>query len=235
MSPENVENARATPMLVVGPLRLTGRSATLAIFALSAGIVALLIDYRARIFASPLTISATLWIAFVGYWNAAASRSAPSVRSETAESRAIHQRLMLLSLVLLFAPIPWLDGRLLPAGAGWVVAGLALHAASLALAIAARRTLGRNWSGAITQKAGHELIRVGPYRFVRHPIYTAMDGMCLGTALVSGDVHAFLGTALMTAAYVRKIRLEERNLDELFGDAYADYRRTTRALIPWIL
>ena len=222
-------------MLVIGPLRLTGPSATFAVFALSGGIVALIIHYRARILASPLTISAILWIAFVVYWNVAASASASTVRSESAKSRATHQNLMFLSLALLFAPIPLLDQRLLPAGAGWVVAGLAVHASSLALAISARRVLGRNWSGAITQKADHELIRSGPYRLVRHPIYTAMVGMCVGTAVVSGDTHAFLGAALMTVAYVRKIRLEERNLDQLFGAAYAEYRRTTRALIPWVL
>ncbi len=103
------------------------------------------------------------------------------------------------------------------------------------LAIAARRTLGRNWSGAITEKTDHELIRSGPYRLVRHPIYTAIIGMFLGTALVSGDVHAFLGTVVMAAAYARKIRLEERNLAAVFGPRYDDYRRTTRALIPWVV
>lgn len=221
--------------LAIGPLRLTGTSALVGLCVLLGAIFGLLFVYRARIVATPLTLSAMLWIAFVAYWNATASRSAPTVRSESAKSRATHQRLMWLSLVLFFAPLPWLDWRLLPAGAGWVVAGLAIHAAALALAISARRTLGLNWSGAITQKADHQLIRAGPYRFVRHPIYTAMLGMCIGTAFVSGDAHAFLGAALMTAAYVRKIRLEERNLDEVFGAAYADYRRTTRALIPWIL
>ncbi len=220
--------------LVIGPLRLTGRSAQVVTLVLFAGIVALLVYYRVRILATPLTISALLWIGFVVYWNVAAANSAPSVRSESSPSRAFHQKLMLLSLLLLFVPIPWLDGRVLPVGAGWVVVGLALHVASFGFAIAARRVLGRNWSGAITQKADHELVRSGPYCFVRHPIYSAMLGMVVGTALVSGDVHAFLGAALMAAAYVRKIRLEERNLAELFGDAYADYRRTTRALIPWL-
>jgi protein-S-isoprenylcysteine O-methyltransferase Ste14 len=62
-----------------------------------------------------------------------------------------------------------------------------------------------------------------------------MLGMFAGTALVSGDVHAFLGAAVMAVAYVRKIRLEERNLSDLFGSRYEEYRRTTRALIPWVV
>jgi protein-S-isoprenylcysteine O-methyltransferase Ste14 len=233
MNAERAETA-PTPTVVIGPLRLTGRSASIVAFALSAGIVGLVIHYRARILSTPLTISALLWIAFVVYWSKAAAGSARAIRSESARSRALHQNAMWLSLLLLFVPVPWLDWRVLPVGTGWVAAGLAVHASMFGLAIAARRGLGRNWSGEITEKADHQLIRSGPYRFVRHPIYSAMLGMFVGTALVSGDAHAFLGVALMAAAYARKIPLEERNLDEAFGAAYVDYRRTTRALIPWV-
>jgi protein-S-isoprenylcysteine O-methyltransferase Ste14 len=96
----------------------------------------------------------------------------------------------------------------------------------------ARRRLGRNWSGAIAANVDHQLVRSGPYRLVRHPIYGAILGMYLGAALVSGDVHALAGLSLASAAYWRKIRLEERRLRDLFGPAYADYQRTTWALIP---
>jgi len=224
-----------TIALALGPVRFTGRAALVPAFAVLAAIVALVAHYRARLLSSPLTISAILWITFQIYWTVAATNSAPSVRSESTASRAVHQRLMLLSIALLFTPLPWLDRRILPSGVIWPVIGVGISVASLALAIGARRTLGRNWSGEITQKTDHQLIRSGPYRFARHPIYSALIGLCLGTAFVSGDVHAFLGTLLMTVAYIRKIRLEERNLDDVFGSAYADYRRSTRALIPWVL
>ena len=227
------ESARA--VLAIGPLRLTGRSAQIAAFALIGAIGALVFHYRARIVATPLSISALLWIAFQIYWSLAAANSAPTVRSETASSRAVHQKLMLLSLLLLFAPLPFLDWRVLPAGAIWVLLGLALQLGSFWLAISARRALGRNWSGAITEKEDHELIRSGPYRFVRHPIYSAMLGMVAGTALVSGDAHALLGAVIMTGAYIRKIPLEEQNLAQVFGPRYEEYRRTTRGLIPWVL
>jgi protein-S-isoprenylcysteine O-methyltransferase Ste14 len=224
--------ATTTPTLVIGPLRLTGRAAKLTVQALLAGITALVIYNRARIVSTPLTISALLWIAFQVYWGVAAKSAAASVRRESAKSRAVHQNLLMAGLLLLFVPVPWLDRRVLPDGVSWVFAGLALHAASLGLAIAARRTLGRNWSGEITQKVEHQLVRTGPYRFVRHPIYTAILGMSVGTALVSGDLHAFIGVALVGAAYARKIRLEERNLDEVFGSAYDEYRRSTWAILP---
>lgn len=221
-------------MIVIGPIRATGAAAYLVALVLVAAIVALLIYNRARILETPLTISALLWIAFVGYWNVAASNTARTVRSESSQSRALHQWLMLASLALLFAPLPLLDRRVLPVGAMWVPLGLAVHAGSFAFALAARRTLGRNWSGAITEKEDHQLVQSGPYKIVRHPIYTAMIGMFIGTALVSGDLHAFLGAALIVAAYARKLKIEEQNLDVVFGARYAEYRRTTRAIIPWL-
>jgi protein-S-isoprenylcysteine O-methyltransferase Ste14 len=223
-----------TAVLALGPLRLTGASAQVALLLLAAGIVALVVHYRARILATPFTISALLWIAWNAYWTVAAKKTASTVRSESTRSRALHQYLLLLAFFLLFAPLPWLDRRLLPAGALWVAIGLALQVGFFGLSISARRTLGRNWSGAITEKADHELIRSGPYRFVRHPIYTAIIGMFVGAALVSGDVHAFLALAVVTAAYLRKMRLEEQNLAQVFGPRYDDYRRETSALIPWV-
>jgi isoprenylcysteine carboxyl methyltransferase (ICMT) family protein YpbQ len=96
------------------------------------------------------------------------------------------------------------------------------------------RCLGRNWSGAVTIKVDHQLIRTGPYRLVRHPIYTAMFGMFLGTAIVGGELHGLLALLICTIAYWRKTRMEERGLRDVFGQAYDDYRRTSWAFIPWL-
>jgi protein-S-isoprenylcysteine O-methyltransferase Ste14 len=75
----------------------------------------------------------------------------------------------------------------------------------------------------------------GPYRFVRHPIYTALLAMYAGAATVSGQLHALIGLALAVFAYLRKIRLEEANLMNAFGADYRDYRRETGALFPGLL
>jgi protein-S-isoprenylcysteine O-methyltransferase Ste14 len=103
------------------------------------------------------------------------------------------------------------------------------------LAFWARRHLGQNWSAAITAKVGHQLIRSGPYRIVRHPIYSAMLGMYVGTAVASGEWHALVGVIILALAYWRKIRLEERNLRTVFGDEFDAFRRDTWALIPWLI
>ena len=89
--------------------------------------------------------------------------------------------------------------------------------------------------GSTLIKVDHRLIRSGPYRFVRHPIYTAMLGMFAGTAVVSGQLHAAAGLAMAGFAYWRKIRLEEANLRKAFGPAYDAYRRATGSLVPRLL
>jgi len=219
----------------VGPLRLTGPAAVAASFVVFGGVAAALVSFRARILSTPLSISAALWIAFAVYWSIAARKTVATESRESRASRRVHEWMINIGLLLIFVPVPGLDRRILPSGVWVVVAGIALQFASLLLAISARMHLGRFWSGEITKKVGHELVRTGPYRFVRHPIYTALLGMFLGMAIVSGDAHAFLGVALVTFAYWRKIRLEEQNLRELFGPTYDEYCRTTRALVPWVL
>jgi protein-S-isoprenylcysteine O-methyltransferase Ste14 len=183
-----------------------------------------------------LWLSAVLWIVFIVYWSAAARNAAPAKASESPASRRLHQLLMYGALVLAFLPVPGLDRRWLPLTALLTVpAGLAVQAGSALLAVWARRHLGRHWSAAITAKVEHELIRTGPYRLIRHPIYSGMIGMLLGTAIASGELHGLLAVALLAAAYGRKIRLEEKNLRDLFGGEYDDYRKNSWALIPGLV
>ncbi|HLW77617.1 MAG TPA: isoprenylcysteine carboxylmethyltransferase family protein, partial [Bryobacteraceae bacterium] len=136
------------------------------------------------------------------------------------------------ALLLLFISIPGLRARFVPATAAAAIAGLAIQAAAIAFAIWARRHLGKHWSGEITIKVDHQLIRSGPYRLLRHPIYTGWLGSFVGSAIASGEIHALLGLGLVMFAYWRKIRLEETNLDEAFGAEYSAYKRQTWALVP---
>ena len=106
------------------------------------------------------------------------------------------------------------------------------HAGFVLLAVWARRHLGRNWSAEVRIAVNHQLIRTGPYQFLRHPIYTAMLGMFLGTAIASSQYHALLALALLFVAYLRKTQLEEKILRQTFGAEYDAYRRDTWALVP---
>jgi len=180
----------------------------------------------------PMWVAAMAWIGFGLYWRVAAKRSSEARTAESAASRRVHVILLDGGQLLLFISVPGLRQSILPQTPAWIAAGLALLAASIALAIWARRHLGTNWSGRIETKVDHQLIRTGPYRKLRHPIYTGVIGMCLGVVLIDGHTHALVGTALVVIAYWRKVRKEETNLRQAFGDRYRDYRRATWGALP---
>jgi protein-S-isoprenylcysteine O-methyltransferase Ste14 len=222
-------------------LALTGRSAEVVGLLVLVSLVALVVyfaikkpeSFKAALM-SPLALSGGLWLMMIVYWSAAAKGSAPVATSEPAASRSRHQMLLNAALLLAFIRFPGLGARWLPATPVIVPIGLAIQVGSMILDVWSMRCLGRNWSGAVTIKVGHELVRTGPYRLVRHPIYTAMIGMYLGTAIISGEVHGLLAVVLCGYAYWRKTRMEERGLIDVFGQAYEDYKRVTWALIPWV-
>jgi protein-S-isoprenylcysteine O-methyltransferase Ste14 len=148
-----------------------------------------------------------------------------------------YQALMWLGAVL-FAfnrlGVGLLGWRLLPDDPETFFVGLGLLVAGLAFAIWARVHLGRNWSGTVTIKVDHELIRSGPYRFVRHPIYTGILVGMLGTAIALGEVRGFAGLAFVVVAFEIKLRREEAWLTQRFGAAYRDYQHDVKGLIPFV-
>ncbi len=216
----------------IGSRRLTGWPAVAILTAALLLVGAVLVWIRPTF---RMSLAAALWIGFVGYWAVAARQAAPTASAESAASRTIHRWLLNLSLALLFVPVPGLRVRWIPLAWPLVATGLVVQALGFLLAAWARRHLGRHWSGAVTVAVDHQLVRSGPYRVLRHPIYTAMFVMYLGICLVSGEAHALVGLAVLAVAYGRKIPLEERTLEQTFGSAYQDYRRTSWALIPGLL
>lgn len=183
-------------------------------------------------FSLGMKISAGLWILFSIYWSIAARDKAPTKTSESVGSRRLHLILVNVALLVLILPVPGLRLRFLHGNRWLVVAGLVIQAAFILFAVWARRSLGSNWSGEVRIATEHQLVRSGPYRFIRHPIYTALLGMYCGTALVSGEIHALVALVVVTVAYWRKIRLEERALAESFGAEHEAYRRETWAWVP---
>ena len=178
-----------------------------------------------------LVAAATPWVIFSLYWEIAAKNAAKAISSESRISRGIHLVLTNLALLLEIVQFSW-AGKYLPVSYFTIVGGLAVTVAGLSIAIWARRVLGRNWSGEITIKVEHELIRAGPYKRLRHPIYTGILTMYAGTAVVTGTWLALVGLAVAVFAYWRKIRLEEVNLRIAFGSEYDAYCRESWALVP---
>jgi protein-S-isoprenylcysteine O-methyltransferase Ste14 len=177
-----------------------------------------------------------LWAGWALYWIGSARGVKRARRRESLSSRALHVVPLGLAATLLAVPaVPgWLGARWLPPSAGTAALGTSLVGAGLALSVYARRVLGGNWSASVTLKEGHEIIATGPYRMIRHPIYTGLLAAILGTAVARGEWRGVLAFALSFAALWRKLRLEEHWLGEAFGERYADYRRRTWALLPYI-
>ena len=179
-----------------------------------------------------------LWLAWAVYWFVAARSVKTTRREESPLSRAAHIVPLGIVAWMLWAPaLPghFLEGRFLPATPATYWTGVVIVALGLLFAIWARNVLGRNWSGIVTLKQDHELIRSGPYRYVRHPIYTGLLIAFAGSAIARGEWRGLLALAIAFAALWRKLRLEEQWMVETFGDAYLRYRAEVRALIPFVL
>lgn len=178
-----------------------------------------------------------LWLAWLAYWLISASNVKTVARAENWQSRLAYSApLWLTAALLIFRGWPFgLGTQVLPSGTAPVFLGLVLTAAGLGIAIWARVHLGANWSGHVTVKEGHELIVSGPYALVRHPIYTGLSLAFLGTAIAIGEARAILALAVAVGSFWYKLQIEERVMLETFGPAYEDYRRKTKALVPFII
>lgn len=110
--------------------------------------------------------------------------------------------------------------------------GIALTAAGLGLAFWARYHLGRNWSSQITLKEGHTLVCTGPYKHLRHPIYSGILLAIVGTALTVGRYRALLAVVLAALAFWWKARQEDAWLARAFGEQFEVQRQRTGRLLP---
>lgn len=168
------------------------------------------------------------WLAWALYWWVAARGTKATHWRESAASRILHVA-PLIAAFLLLSPTRMPTGSV---AAAWI--GAALTVAGLGFAVWARRHLGRNWSGTITLKVGHELITSGPYRWVRHPIYSGLLLAFAGSAIATGGLRGVLAFFLAAFAIGRRVQLEEQAMRRQFGTAYEDYARRVAAVIPAI-
>jgi protein-S-isoprenylcysteine O-methyltransferase Ste14 len=107
-----------------------------------------------------------------------------------------------------------------------------LTATGVAVAFWARWHLGANWSGVVTLKEGHELIRTGPYRAIRDPIYTGILLGLLGTAIAIGEVRGLLAVAIAWLSFYVKARREESFLTQEFGEKFEAHAKQTGMFLP---
>lgn len=176
-----------------------------------------------------------LWVVYILYWRILAFGNKASQRLEPLASRLLRTVLFCTAtLLMIYGPLPWLNRALYPQTLTLYWVGVVLTLGGMLFGLWARLTIGRNWSGTVTLKQGHELITRGPYRLVRHPIYTGLLLAIFGTDLAIAQVRAALAFLMILVALAVKWRLEERWMHEQFGQAYADYAQRTPAIVPLI-
>jgi protein-S-isoprenylcysteine O-methyltransferase Ste14 len=178
-----------------------------------------------------------LWIVLVIVWVVGAFMTRQTARQQTSSSRIWQMGIVLLGMWLLFCRgtgIAWIDRAAFPVTTFMAIVGLATTLAGVVFAIWARVTLGANWSGVVTVKEGHTLVRRGPYRIVRHPIYTGLLAAVAGTALTHGSVHSVLALPMVASGFWLKTLTEERFMVQQFGEEYLRYKHDVRALVPFV-
>jgi protein-S-isoprenylcysteine O-methyltransferase Ste14 len=179
-----------------------------------------------------LDIVLGVWLSLGLLWVLARLRVKRTEVCQSRQSLTGYVVLLMVSFLLLMGVLPVGDVRLLNTRPE--ATSVAMVIAGAALAVWSRLVLGGNWSGAIALKVDHELVERGPYRFVRHPIYTGLILMFLGTALLLGRAQALGACVLFFALHVWKFRKEEALLLQRFPVAFAAYKARTKALVPFV-
>jgi protein-S-isoprenylcysteine O-methyltransferase Ste14 len=177
------------------------------------------------------------WMIFIGYWVVNAFRVKPAVEKQSWLSMLAYKGPLTLGGLLLWCP--GLHGplrlALTPQSDLARTGGAVVCVLGLFVAVWSRRTLAGNWSSNVTFKQGHELIKSGPYRFVRHPIYTGILLMCFGSAIENGRLHSWLGFPILCIGFWIKLRQEESLMLRHFPDEYPAYRKRVKALVPFLI
>jgi len=177
------------------------------------------------------------WVVLLLVWVVSAWRTKRTVRGQSIAWQFLYTAILLVGVYTIFAKqsgIPWLDRPLFPVTVPIVLAGFLVVLMGVAFSIWARIMLGSNWSNRVTVKENHTLVRTGPYRVVRHPIYSGMLLGMLGSALQRGGIRCFAGVLICGFSFWLKTRAEERFMVQRFGEEYVQYRHQVKGLAPFI-
>jgi protein-S-isoprenylcysteine O-methyltransferase Ste14 len=189
-----------------------------------------------RIFGpTPAGIISDLWALFALYWLVSALNRKKTKRRESWAQRMAYVLPLIAAFYLLLHygyRYTWLVTRFVPDTPAFQWLGVVIMASGVVIAFWARFHLGANWSGVVTLKQGHELIRTGPYRTIRHPIYTGILLAFLGNAVQVGQVRGLIGLLIIWLSFYVKARREESFLAQEFGTNFSEHTQHTGMFLP---
>ncbi|HXE54043.1 MAG TPA: isoprenylcysteine carboxylmethyltransferase family protein [Tepidisphaeraceae bacterium] len=175
-----------------------------------------------------------LWLIFLLYWIVHAFGNKRSTFKQSRSSRLLYL-VITTGFVYAIVSIRQLRIPLVRTTLATQLAGIALCASGIGIAIWARRVLGTNWSGIVTLKEGHTLVRRGPYSLVRHPIYSGVLLAAAGSFLaVLPTLQGVICLCFLFVGLRLKSLFEEQVLSRQFPDEYPQYRREVKALVPYV-
>jgi protein-S-isoprenylcysteine O-methyltransferase Ste14 len=177
-----------------------------------------------------------LWVGMALSWIAAAMWQSATLKRAGGRAELRYRIVLIVGGLLFAVPARRSSAPFRLWHVTWIQAWICVAVILLGFAFTwwGRARLGPLWSGTITTKADHRVIDTGPYRIVRHPIYTGILLAVFATAAAKGTVLGLVGALLITTGLWMKARLEERWLSEQLGpDAYESYRRRVPMLLPF--
>jgi len=177
-------------------------------------------------------ILAAGWVAWMGRFLLAAAKR-PGGRPAKLDRRARWG----MPLIAVAYTLVWQGSFWTRSPGPWrIVISSLLFAAASILSWTSTRALGRQWRLDAGLNSDHELVRSGPYRLIRHPIYTSMLCMLLGTGLLLvTPLTLLLPSALCFVIGTEiRVRIEEKLLATQFGGEFLEYRRHVPAYIPFL-
>jgi len=173
-----------------------------------------------------------LWIVFWVYWAISSLSAKKVVHRDTSGVWMRYIGIIFVIVLIIFLPASF-NIKFGAHTSAVMAVGTILCASGISLAIWARRYLGKNWSALPSIQEHHELVTAGPYRFLRHPIYTGVITALFGSALAT-NVGWFIIFLFFASTFVWRIDREEQFMMQFFPDEYPEYKKHTKKLIPFV-